>query len=214
MFERYTEKARRAIFFARCEAAQHGSRYIEAVHLLAGILRECAPLVTGLLGGDRERSAQLMAAVESCQLQGQEKIPTSVDLPLNHQSKRILAHGAEEAERFTHKHIGPEHLLLAILREQSPATEILVAHGITLEATREYTRTHPPSSPAPAPPDVAWPHDPIQIALVTLAQGVPEARWTAAARLLQGLGEENFEVSGKDSKGAFSFAFGPEGPLP
>ena len=40
MFERYTEKARRVIFFARYEASQLGSPYIETEHLLLGLLRE------------------------------------------------------------------------------------------------------------------------------------------------------------------------------
>ena len=37
MFERYTEKARRVIFFARYEASQFGSPYIETEHLLLGL---------------------------------------------------------------------------------------------------------------------------------------------------------------------------------
>jgi Clp amino terminal domain, pathogenicity island component len=40
MFERYTEKARRTIFFARYEASQFGSSCIETEHLLLGLLRE------------------------------------------------------------------------------------------------------------------------------------------------------------------------------
>ena len=40
MFERYTEVARRVIFFARYEASQFGSPYIETEHLLLGLLRE------------------------------------------------------------------------------------------------------------------------------------------------------------------------------
>ncbi len=40
MFERYTEKARRTIFFARYEASQFGSPYIEIEFLLLGLLRE------------------------------------------------------------------------------------------------------------------------------------------------------------------------------
>ena len=48
MFERYTEKARRVIFFARYEASQYGSPYIETEHLLLGLLREDrAPLQRG-----------------------------------------------------------------------------------------------------------------------------------------------------------------------
>src|SRR5207253_156122 len=40
MFERYTERARRVLFFARYEASQLGSISIETEHLLLGILRE------------------------------------------------------------------------------------------------------------------------------------------------------------------------------
>ena len=40
MFERYTEKARRVIFFARYEASMFGSSYIETEHVLLGLLRE------------------------------------------------------------------------------------------------------------------------------------------------------------------------------
>ena len=40
MFERYTERARRVIFFARYEASNYGSRHIETEHLLLGLLRE------------------------------------------------------------------------------------------------------------------------------------------------------------------------------
>src|SRR2546422_2750968 len=40
MFERYTEKARRVIFFARYEASQYGAAFIESEHLLLGLLRD------------------------------------------------------------------------------------------------------------------------------------------------------------------------------
>src|SRR5260370_234880 len=49
MFERYTEKARRVIFFARYEASQFGSPYIETEHLLLGLLRETKALATRFL---------------------------------------------------------------------------------------------------------------------------------------------------------------------
>jgi ATP-dependent Clp protease ATP-binding subunit ClpC len=40
MFDRYTEKARRVIFFARYEASQFGTPQIESEHVLLGLLRE------------------------------------------------------------------------------------------------------------------------------------------------------------------------------
>ena len=136
MFERYTEKARRVIFFARYEASQFGSPFIETEHLLLGLLREDKQLANRFLRSH--------AAVESIrkQIEGhttvREKVSTSVDLPLSHECKRVLAYGAEEAERLNHKHIGTEHLLLGLLREEKCfAAEILHERGLRLATIRE-----------------------------------------------------------------------------
>ena len=48
MFERYTERARRVIFFARYEASQLGSNSIETEHLLLGLIREGKGLTSRL----------------------------------------------------------------------------------------------------------------------------------------------------------------------
>jgi hypothetical protein len=67
-----------------------------------------------------------------------DKISTSVDLPLSNECKRVLAYAAEEAERLSHKHIGTEHLLLGLLREEKCfAAEILRERGLTGSAIRE-----------------------------------------------------------------------------
>src|ERR1700753_3457880 len=136
MFERYTEKARRVIFFARYEASQFGSPYIETEHLLLGLLREDKALTNRFLRSH--------ASVESIrkQIEGhttiREKVSTSVDLPLSNECKRVLAYAAEEAERLSHKHIGTEHLLLGLLREEKCfAAEILHERGLRLLAIRE-----------------------------------------------------------------------------
>jgi ATP-dependent Clp protease ATP-binding subunit ClpC len=136
MFERYTEKARRVIFFARYEASQFGSPYIETEHLLLGLLREDKALTNRFLRSH--------ASIESIrkQIEGKttirDKVSTSVDLPLSQECKRVLAYAAEEAERLSHKHIGTEHLLLGLLREdKSFAAEILHERGLRLSTLRE-----------------------------------------------------------------------------
>ena len=48
MFERYTERARRVLFFARYEASQLGSISIETEHLLLGLIREGKGLTSRL----------------------------------------------------------------------------------------------------------------------------------------------------------------------
>ncbi|HEX3967406.1 MAG TPA: Clp protease N-terminal domain-containing protein [Edaphobacter sp.] len=135
MFERYTEKARRVIFFARYEASTFGSPYIETEHVLLGILREDKAL---------GRFFQADGAAESIRKQVEsrttvrEKISTSVDLPLSNECKRVLAYAAEEAGLFSHPHIGTEHLLLGLLREEKCfAAEMLHGRGLQLPKLRE-----------------------------------------------------------------------------
>ena len=136
MFERYTEKARRAIFFARFEASQFGSPEIQTEHLLLGLLREDKALAN--------RLPHPSASMESIRKQIEtrttlrEKVPTSVDLPLSLECKRVLTYAAEEAERLSHKHIGTEHLLLGLLGEEKCfAAEILSGCGLRRETIRE-----------------------------------------------------------------------------
>ncbi len=134
MFERYAEKARRVIFFARYEASQLGSPYIQPEHLLLGLLRE-----------DRDLALQFLpvyAASEAIRKQIEaritkhEKISTSVDLPLDAGSKTILAFAAEEAP--VSGEIGTAHLLIGVLRlETSFAAEILVNNGLSVEKVRQ-----------------------------------------------------------------------------
>jgi ATP-dependent Clp protease ATP-binding subunit ClpC len=124
------------IFFARYEASQFGSPYIETEHLLLGLLREDKALANRFL---RSHAAleSIRKQVES-QTTIREKVSTSVDLPLSHECKRVLAYAAEEAERLSHKHIGTEHLLLGLLREEkSFAAEILHERGLRLNQVRE-----------------------------------------------------------------------------
>jgi len=142
MFERYTEKARRAIFFGRYEASQFGSPYIETEHLLLGLLRENKVIAYKLLKAETsvERLREAIAAHTACG----EKISTSVDLPLSNECKRVLAYAAEEAERLSHKHIGTEHLFLGLLREKKGfAAHLLTEAGTTLEEARNQISTWP-----------------------------------------------------------------------
>jgi ATP-dependent Clp protease ATP-binding subunit ClpC len=154
MFERYTEKARRVIFFARYEASQFGSPLIETEHLLPGLLREDKALANLFprLGGPIESAGlidSIRAQVEKRTKIG-DKVSTSVDLPLSQEGKRVLAYAAEEAERLNHKHIGTEHLLLGLLREDKClAAEILYERGLRLSTVREELTQAPSEKPAP-----------------------------------------------------------------
>lgn len=144
MFERYTEKARRVIFFARYEASTFGSPFIEPEHLLLGIAREDKALFAQLL---QNRVDALVGRIRN-EHPTRERISTSVDLPLSHSAKRVLAYGAEETERLAQKYIGTAHLLLGVLREDSLAKHVLEEYGVTVERVREHVIRALPDSEA------------------------------------------------------------------
>lgn len=111
MFERYTEKARRVVFFARYEASQYGSAEIDSEHLLLGLLREVKSL----------RKSVPLASADWIRQQVEAHAPrlpstsTSVDLPLSDDSRKILKAAADVADTLAHRQIGTEHLLLGML---------------------------------------------------------------------------------------------------
>lgn len=135
MFERYTEKARRVIFFARYEASLVGSPEIGDEHLLIGLMREDKGILRRYIGGETS-AAQIRAAITAATLV-REPTSTSVDLPLNPEAERILAYSAEEAARLGDEHIATEHLLLGILREEKClSARLLRERGLTIERAR------------------------------------------------------------------------------
>jgi Clp amino terminal domain, pathogenicity island component len=131
MFERYTEKARRCIFFARYEASEFGATEIDAHHLLLGVLRE-SHVVT-----DAATSTLIREQIER-QYTKQPRISTSIDIPLSADSKRALNFAAEQAEAHDSRFIDWPHLLLGIMRLENsfPAT-LLANAGIDPAAVKQ-----------------------------------------------------------------------------
>jgi ATP-dependent Clp protease ATP-binding subunit ClpC len=139
MFERYTESARRTLFFARYEASELGSMSIDPEHLLLGLLRDSRALST-LTQVSPEGLRQEIEKAVVCK----EKLSTSVEIPFTNASMRVLQFAADEADALRHDYIGTEHLLLGLLREeQSAAAAALAAHGVRLRDVREAVKKLP-----------------------------------------------------------------------
>jgi ATP-dependent Clp protease ATP-binding subunit ClpC len=141
MFERYTDSARRSLFFARYEASQLGAFSIETEHLLLGLVRDGSvlPLLTEI------PPERLREELESHR-RSAERTPTSVEIPFAASAKRSLQFAAEEADRLRHNYIGTEHLLLGLLREeQSVAASALAAQGVLLSDVRRKVEELPGS---------------------------------------------------------------------
>lgn len=141
MFEKYTEKARKVIFFARYEAGQFGASEIKSEHLLMGLIREDKDLIDKAFN----RSKNLLdldfvrKEVETRTGKLREIEPYTYNLELSPEVKRILACANEEYRKLESKYLGTEHLLLGILHieEMCVANEILRGQGLSLDYLRD-----------------------------------------------------------------------------
>jgi hypothetical protein len=133
MFERYSEKARRVIFFARYECSQYGSPKIETEHLLLGLLRENRSLRRWLPDAQPETVRQWIDA----DAPQRPRVSTSIDLPLSDESKNVLKAAADEADSFGHHTIGTDHLFLGLFGvKDCVAARLLQRAGGDVEKVR------------------------------------------------------------------------------
>jgi len=136
MFNRFTERARKVIIYAKEEAKQFNHDYIGTEHLLLGLVKEgegVAAAVLQKLGVDLET---IRIEVEKMVQPGPE---TQVigDIPFTPRSKKSLELAAEEARALGHNYIGTEHLLLGLVREgEGMAYRVLLNLGIDLDRLR------------------------------------------------------------------------------
>ena len=163
MFQRLTEHARRAIFFARYEAGSFGSKFIETEHLLLGIIREDKVLPLKLPGGASERIRERINASLSDPVR---RISNSVDMPLSSDSQRVLSNSAEQADKLSHKSIDCGHLILGLLRvETCTAATLLRELGIDYDNYVEVVSNTLSSAPV-TPPTLEQPQPPAASALL------------------------------------------------
>src|SRR3984893_11608868 len=120
MFERFTEPARRLIFFARYEAARLGASSIDTEHLLLGLLREEEGGGFKLLGSPGPSAAALRAEVEGS-VARVAPMSASVDIPLSTSARRVLELALEEGSVPGPRVVESVHILVALVRESEGA---------------------------------------------------------------------------------------------
>ena len=137
MFERYTEKARRVIFYSREFASGLGDSAIEPRHILLGIIREDEELFRRL---GKLNFQQIDAIRDRIRTATRPRGNTSTEMPISFESKRVLEYAADESKQLKHKFIGTEHLLLGLLRGKTIAAGILIEHEFELSRLRDELR--------------------------------------------------------------------------
>ena len=138
MFERYTERSRRVIFFARYEALQYGSPVISPEHVLLGLLREDKTLSSRYFPYTPTISPEKIRRDIEERIVVRDRMPQSSELHLSTDTKRVLVIANEESRILKQRTVSPEHILLGIIRHStSVAAEILAGYGLRPQDIRD-----------------------------------------------------------------------------
>lgn len=136
MWQRFTESARKVIFYAQEEAQNYGEGYVSTEHMLLGLFRgdtSTAYRAIAQIGVDQnELKDALIAALPT-----NEKRPAQ-DMTLTPRAKRVIDLAYDEARNLNNDYIGTEHLFLGLVREgDGLAAKVMEKFGISLEVARQ-----------------------------------------------------------------------------
>lgn len=139
MFEKFTERGRKIIIFAKEEAEKRQNDYLGTEHLLLAILREDNGLPVAIV-------KKMGLALEELRMEIERNLPAGMnlltfgDIPFTPRAKKVLELAVEEARLLGHNYIGSEHLLLGLIREdEGIAGKILRNLGANLLGARQLT---------------------------------------------------------------------------
>ncbi len=137
MFEKFTERGRKVIIYAREEAEKRQNDYLGTEHLLLGLLREEDSLPMIIIKKMGLSAEELRMEVER-NLPSGSNILTFGDIPFTPRAKKVLELAVEEARLLGHSYIGSEHLLIGLIREDAGiAGKILRSLGANLLGVRQ-----------------------------------------------------------------------------
>ncbi len=135
MWQRFSERARRVVFFAQEEAARMGQNYVSTEHLLLGLAREDDSLAARILDRSGVSLRQVRAEVERQVTRGEGRLKQ--DIQLTPRAKRVIDLAYDESKMLGHDYIGTEHLLLGLIGEgEGVAGRVLQKLGVKLERVR------------------------------------------------------------------------------
>ena len=138
MFERFTEQARQVVVFAQEEARGLGHNHIGTEHILLGLLREGGAAARAL---DRFHVTQDGVQAEVARIIGQGDEVLTGQIPFTPRAKKVLELSLREAIDNGNRYIGPEHILLGLVREGEGVAARILMDFAQLEAIRSVALT-------------------------------------------------------------------------
>jgi ATP-dependent Clp protease ATP-binding subunit ClpC len=137
MYDRFTERARKVIKYAREEAQRLGHEYIGTEHLLLALVREGTGVAATVLQKLDVEPRKIRTEIEKLVKERSDILPGGSKFPFAPRAKKSLEFAVEEARQLGHNYIGTEHILLGLLREgEGHAFQVLENLGVRVEQVR------------------------------------------------------------------------------
>ncbi|MFW5697175.1 MAG: Clp protease N-terminal domain-containing protein, partial [Fimbriimonadaceae bacterium] len=135
MWQRFTERARKVVFYAQEEAQKFGEGYVSTEHLLLGLVRETDSVAARVMERLGVSLGRIRSEVEKQLPRGDQR--QMQDMTLTPRAKRVIDLAYDEARNLNNNYIGTEHLLLGLIREgDGLAGRVLAKLGVELERAR------------------------------------------------------------------------------
>jgi ATP-dependent Clp protease ATP-binding subunit ClpC len=136
-FEKFTERARKAMVYAQEEARMLNHAYVGTEHILLGILRDEEGIAAQALMALDISLEDVREQIEEMIGRGEGTVADNRQIPFTPRAKKVLEHALRESLQLGHNYIGTEHILLGILREgEGVAARVLESLGADLEKVR------------------------------------------------------------------------------
>ncbi|HLV81938.1 MAG TPA: Clp protease N-terminal domain-containing protein [Chthonomonadaceae bacterium] len=139
LYQRFTQRARLAIWTAQEEAERLRHRYVFSEYLLLGLMRQQASMAVRVLSTLGIAPEQLCQEIERQLVPGRDRLLGDTELsPL---AQRAVELAYDEARQLGNTFIGTQHLLLGLIRErESLAGQLLAQSGVRIEPVRVLIR--------------------------------------------------------------------------
>ncbi len=135
MWQRFTERSRRVVFFAQEEAGRLGENYVSTEHLLLGLCRENDSVAARVLDQMGVSLSRIRSEIERQITRGDGRL--GQDMQLTPRAKRVIDLAYDEARTLNNNYIGTEHILLGLVREgEGLAGRVLSNLGVDIKRTR------------------------------------------------------------------------------
>lgn len=136
--ERFTQRARKVLSLAYQEAETNHHSMINTEHILVGLILEDGGIASKVLtqvGMEVNRVREIISRITEVTL-----APEGAKIELSNETQQVIETAFEEARKLGHHYIGTEHLLLAVIKQETVALEVINRFGVSAEEIRRQTR--------------------------------------------------------------------------